>query len=87
MAFRLTKTDKRVIRAFIDGRPATGRHLISDGRRLDIMGMGGRGVAQRSRTGNICIRELGSRTGQIVGRAVKRETPSHWFKGWCRRYR
>ena len=83
MAHRLTKADKRVIRAFIDGKAAESRYLHSTGKRLDIQGMGGRGVAKRTQRGYVCIRDLGSRTGQTVGRAVKRETPKFWFRGYC----
>lgn len=66
--------DKRVIDAFLDQRPAEGRRLSTDGKSLDLQGMGGRGAAVWS-NGKIYFEDLGSRGAQEVERAVRRAAP------------
>jgi len=67
----LTKTDRRVLAAFLDKKAAEGKHLHSTGTRLDIYGMGGRGVAIW-RGGKIELPDLGSRSAQTVQRALRK---------------
>ena len=77
---RLTKKDKAVLRAFLDRKRADSGHLESTGSRLDILGMGGRGVAQW-RGNKIDLPDLGSRSGQTVQRALQRMAPPGYFHG------
>jgi hypothetical protein len=83
---RLTKKDKAVMRAFVDGRAMSSKHLESTsftggrGLRLDIVGMGGHGAAHRDAEGNVCITDLGSRSGQTVQRALGKLVKTSWCK-------
>lgn len=45
-AYRLSNRDKDVIRAFVDKRPMDGQVLITDGRVLEKLGLGGERVAR-----------------------------------------
>ncbi len=64
--------DRRVIRAFTEHRALDGHKLTTDGTRLDIYGLGGRGVAEWA-NGKIHFRDLGGIAEQTVHRAIKRE--------------
>lgn len=83
---RLTKKDKAVLRAFADGRTMSSKHLESTsftrgaGVRLDLVGIGGHGVAYRDAEGNVCIQDLGSRSGQMVQRALGKLVKTSWCK-------
>lgn len=74
----LSKGDKKVIAAFLDKRAASSKKLTTDGQTLDIMGMGGRGCCQW-KAGKIAFKDLGSRSGQVVQRAVRKAAPKNWL--------
>jgi len=79
MAFTLTPSDKKVIDAFIDKQPGDSKNLHSDGRTLDIHGMGGSGVAAW-KGGKIDLKDIGSRSGQTVHRYIRKEAPANRVK-------
>jgi hypothetical protein len=83
---RLSKTDQRVIDAFLDEKAAESSKLSSDGKRLDGNWMGGRGIAEW-KLGAIDFTDLGSRAAQTVQKAIIRKAPAKWFShatrsGW-----
>jgi len=69
---RLGKKDKAVIRAFTERRAMDGHKLDTDGTRLNIVGLGGSSTAYW-KDGKIHLPDTGSRSGQLVQRAVARE--------------
>lgn len=75
---RLGKLDRKVISAFLDKKPFSGRKLESTGKRLDGMWMGGNGIAEW-KGGKIHLHDLGSRAAQMVQRALLKETPKNWL--------
>jgi len=79
MAFTLTPADKKVIDAFIDKKSGDSKSLRSDGKTLDILGMGGSSVAVWS-GGKIDLRDIGSRSGQTVHRYIRKEAPVNRIK-------
>jgi hypothetical protein len=82
--FKLTKTDKKVIDAFLDQRPAESKKLWTNGVQLDGLWMGGTGVAEwRGR--KIVFRDLGSRAAQTVQRAIEKKAPRNWLAGFSGR--
>ncbi len=73
---RLSKQDKAVIRAFTEKRALGGNDLDTDGTRLDIVGLGG-GSTAVWKSGKIHLNDTGSRSGQLVQRAIAREAPKN----------
>lgn len=74
---RLGKKDKAVIRAFTERRAMDGHKLTTDGTRLDIYSLGGSDIAHW-KDGKIHFPGThGSRSGQLVERAVAREAPKN----------
>jgi hypothetical protein len=73
---RLNKTDKRVIAAFLDQKPADSKRLQSDGTRLDGLWMGGNKIAFWHK-GKIHFGPNASRTIQMVQRAVRKGAPAN----------
>jgi hypothetical protein len=78
---RLNQSDKKVIRAFLNGQALSSNKLSTNGRSLDINGMGGKGAATRRDNGMIALHDLGSRSGQTVHRAVKKLAPGGMVEG------
>lgn len=78
--FRMTAADKKVIDAFLDKKAAESKKLSTDGKSLDIMGMGGSGCCVW-KGGKIVQRDLGSKTSQMVQRAVRKKAPKNWLEG------
>jgi hypothetical protein len=81
----LTDKDKRVIEAFTEKQPLDSRHLSTDGRRLDINGLGGRGVAEWKELGGgtgwrIILRDLGKKSQEPVHRYIVKITPKNWLE-------
>lgn len=78
----LGKADKAVIDAFIDGNSAESKKLITDGRRLDGLWMGGNGLASNN-GGNIVLGEGRPhvKSDEVVIRALKKMTPRSYYKG------
>ena len=75
---RLGKSDKAVIKAFLDQRPLDGHKLSTDGKRLDGHWMGGNKIAAW-KGDKIDLPDTGSRAGQTVQSAVRREAPKKWI--------
>lgn len=74
---RLGKKDKAVIRAFTERRAMQGHKLDTDGKRIDIVGLGGADIAHW-KDGKIHFPgNHGSRSGQLVERAIAREAPKN----------
>lgn len=67
----LTKTDKRVVRSFLDRKADDSKKLSTDGKRLDGNWMGGNGIAEWKRK-KLVFKDLGDRSTQTVQRAVKK---------------
>jgi len=78
---RLNQSDKKVIRAFLNGQALSSNKLSTNGRSLDISGMGGKGAATRRDNGMIALHDLGSRSGETVHRAVKKLAPGGMVEG------
>ena len=77
---RLGKSDKAVIKAFLDQRALDGHKLSTDGKRLDGHWMGGNKLASW-KGDRIDLPDTGSRAGQSVQSAVRREAPKKWTAG------
>ena len=75
-AFKLTPKDKKVIDAFLDKKAAEGTKLSTNGKSIDIAGMGGKGAAVW-KSGKVHFPDLGSKTAQIVERAVRKAAPKN----------
>ena len=75
---RLGPKDKKVMSAFLDKKKGEGKKLSTDGKRLDGLWMGGRGIAQW-KTGKVHFQDLGSRAAQTVQRALKKMGPANDF--------
>lgn len=76
------KKDKAVIRAFLDRKAMEGTKLTTDGKSLDGMWMGGRGIAIWNPKGDgkgIILNELGSKAAQSVQRALRKVAPKAWI--------
>ncbi len=76
LGLRLGKKDKRVIKAFVDQKALDGHKLTTDGERLDGLWMGGNKLAFW-KNGKIELPDSGSRSGQTVQNAVRREAPAN----------
>lgn len=74
----MTKSDKAVIIAFTDHRPASGKKLSTDGNTLNGHWMGGDNIAHW-RGDKIHFTDLGSVAAQRVQRAVAKEAPRNWL--------
>jgi len=71
---RLSKADKKVIDAFIDGKRASSKKLHTDGKTLDGMWMGGKNIATWE-GGKIAMDDPPGRAVQTVQRALRRMAP------------
>lgn len=81
---RLGKQDKAVIRAFTERRTLDGHKLTTNGTKLEGYWMGGNDLAHW-RDGKIHLPDTGSRSGQTVQNAVRREAPKNDLfngRGW-----
>lgn len=81
---RIGKTDKAVIRAFTEKRAADGHKLTTDGTNLSGYWMGGN-VLGYWKDHKIHLPDTGSRSGQTVQNAVRREAPKNDLfngRGW-----
>lgn len=79
MPFALTPADKKLIDAFLDKKPGDSKNLHSDGKQLDILGLGGSGVAKWVGD-KIELHELGGRSDQTVRRYIEKVAPKSWIK-------
>jgi hypothetical protein len=68
------KSDKDVLKAFLAHQPAEGTKLRTDGQTLDGVWMGGSGIAQWQGD-KIYTKDLGSKSAQIVQRALSKMAP------------
>lgn len=75
-AFSLGKPDKKVIDAFLDKKKGSSKNMETDGKTLDISGMGGKGVAKWV-GGKVNLVDLGSRSGQTVHSYIRKEAPAN----------
>jgi hypothetical protein len=75
----LTPKDKKVLDAFTDKKPMEGTKLSTDGKSLDIAGLGGGGVAKWV-GGKIELVDLGGRSSDVVHRAIRKIVPKNWLK-------
>lgn len=73
---RLSKGDKKVIAAFIDQKSGTSKKLHSDGRRLDGLWMGGRGIATWE-GGKIALEDPPGRAVQKVQKMLRQMAPKN----------
>lgn len=74
----LSLKDLEVINAFRDGKDMAGKRLNTDGKSLDIVGMGGSGAAT-IKNGKITIHDLGSRSAAVLGKTLKSIFPRNDF--------
>ena len=79
----LNKKDKKVIDAFYKGKEASSNKLISDGKTLEIMGLGRQNIAKRDKGEfgdfNIIAKPSG-RTTQSILRYIKKTFPKDRIK-------
>lgn len=68
------KSDKEVLKAFLNHESAEGIKLSTDGQTLDGLWMGGKSIAQWIK-GKIKVNDLGSKSAQIVQRALSKRAP------------
>ena len=80
---RLTEKDKRCLAAFSHGDACDSQHLWTDGERLDGLWFGGGNIAEWA-AGRVVFHDLGSRSAQVVQRALKKYLPSGVFGGFNR---
>ena len=78
---RLGKTDKLVIKDFINKTEEWGLKLHSSGRELNGNWMGGRGIAFWDGD-KIYFRDLGSKASETVQRFIKKNIPKNDFGGY-----
>ena len=83
-SYKSVPAGRKVVLAFLDKHPASSSKLSTDGRRLDGMWMGGRGIAEWS-GGKIVFNDLGSRSAQTVQRQIRRLAPASWLRPNSRR--
>jgi len=69
------KKDKSVIALFIDHTAGEGKKLSSNGRRLDGLWMGGRGIAQWNSKGRIEFQDLGSKAAARIQAMIVKMVP------------
>jgi hypothetical protein len=74
---RLTLTDKKVIRAFTEKKPAEGKLLSTDGKKLETIGFMGSGTIAQWGGDMVAFQDVGSRLGDQIVRAVKKELPAN----------
>lgn len=77
--------DKRVIKAFIDQKPAEGHKLWTNGVSLDVHGLGGKDVAVWNMHDLIAFPNMSSRTTEQIQRALMKLAPKSYFvngRGW-----
>jgi hypothetical protein len=65
--------------AFLDKRAADSKKLWTDGKRLDGLWMGGRGIAEWVGD-KVVLGQLDSRSKQTIQRMIRREAPANWLK-------
>jgi hypothetical protein len=76
----LSPNDKKVVDAFTDQKSMEGKTLSTDGKKLELMGMGG-GVVATWRNGVVEIGDdLGSRTFDTIVRALRKATPKNLLR-------
>lgn len=73
------KSDRDVIKAFVDKRPAEGKKLSTDGHRLDGRWMGGSNLASW-KGDKIELHDLGSKAADAVQRQIRKTVPKSWLK-------
>lgn len=83
-SYTSTPAGKKVVMAFLDKRAADSKKLRTDGKRLDGMWMGGRGIAEWIGD-KIVLNDLGSRSAQTIQNIIRREAPANWLKPNSRR--
>lgn len=69
----LTEADKRVVRAFVNEKPADSRLLDTDGRKLDKMGLGGETVAVWNGTRIAIISTESAKSDESIIRVIVKE--------------
>lgn len=70
--------DKKTIEAFTDKKAAESKKFSTDGKRLDGLWMGGKGIAVWE-GGKIHFNDLGSKAAEQVQRYIKKSTPKNWL--------
>jgi hypothetical protein len=83
-SYTATPAGKRVVFSFLDKRADSSPKLSTDGKRLDGLWMGGRGIAEWV-GGKIVFHDLGSRSAQTVQRLIRRLSPASWLRANARR--
>lgn len=83
-SYTSTPAGKKVVMAFLDKRSADSAKLRTDGKRLDGLWMGGRGIAEWVGD-KIVLNDLGSRSAQTIQNIIRREAPANWLKPNSRR--
>lgn len=68
-----------VLDAFTEGRPAQSKRFTTDGVTLDGNWLGGKGLATRSANGKISFQDNGSKTQEVVERALRKMAPKSYF--------
>jgi hypothetical protein len=81
----LGKKDKRVLKAFIEGKHLVGHKLSTDGERVDGHWLGGNEIAEWGDVKYapyrvIYLYDRGSKAAQTVQRAIKKQVPASWIK-------
>lgn len=83
-SYTATPAGKRVVFSFLDKRADSSPKLSTDGKRLDGLWMGGKGIAEWV-NGKIVFHDLGSRSAQTVQRLIRRLSPAAWLRPNSRR--
>ena len=78
-SFALTRADRGVLNAFLDQQSASSGKLDTDGKTLDGLWLGGRGIATWH-MGKIEFHDLGSRVAQQIQRVLSSMAPAAWVK-------
>jgi hypothetical protein len=76
---RLTPKDKKVIYAFVNKDSAQSNKLITDGKVLDGLWMGGNNIANWDGS-SISLNETGGRSAQTIHRYIGKLAPKSWLR-------
>lgn len=75
----LSKSDKDVIKAFIDKEKGESKKLLSDGKSLEGLWMGGKDIAVWK--GNkIVLNDTGGKSAQTIHNFIRKQAPKNWIE-------
>ena len=73
--FKVTPADMKVLKAFVAQKAASSKALSTNGKTLDIEGMGGKDVAVWTPGGQVIFPDTGKRSAQTIERALRKLLP------------